>query len=119
MGGEGFGHRLRWARDEARLSQEELSARAGVSKSSVTRIEQGHEPGTAKAVALYEALVAELPGLSLEWFLMGHGDRIAGTPTDSASRVRRYDGPGAQIDPLAGAAPQETPADRSIFLRGS
>jgi transcriptional regulator with XRE-family HTH domain len=77
MDGEGFGWRLRRTREQAQLTQEVLAGRAGISRSWVARIESGGRPGLAEAIALYETLAGELPGLSLEWLLAGRGNRQA------------------------------------------
>jgi hypothetical protein len=43
-----------------------------------------------KAVALYEVLARELPGLSLEWLLTGHGDPYAGRVEPQDVRRSRF-----------------------------
>src|ERR1041385_1363230 len=78
MGGDGFGGRLRWARDQARLTQLQLAERAGMDRVSLARIEGGGDTKASHAVALYEALAERIPDLSLVWLLTGSGPRVAG-----------------------------------------
>jgi transcriptional regulator with XRE-family HTH domain len=73
-GANGFGWRLRRTRDTARITQEVLADRADLSRPWLARIEGGHaEPRVSDALALFDVLATELPGLSLEWLLTGRG----------------------------------------------
>ena len=57
----GFGTRIRQARDTRGWSQEELAARADVSRPSIARIERGDDVSTATLVKVASAL-----GLAVE-----------------------------------------------------
>lgn len=59
--GEGFGRQIREARNARGWSQDELAARAGVSRPSVARIERGDDVSTATLVKVARAL-----GLTVE-----------------------------------------------------
>lgn len=60
-----LGQRLRKLRDDAGLSQGELSARSGVSLSLITKIERGHtaDPKASTLQALAKALGVTTSGL--------------------------------------------------------
>jgi transcriptional regulator with XRE-family HTH domain len=91
MGGEGFGWRVRWARDQARLKQEALAGLAGISRPTLSRIESGRTgPGLAEAIALHDVLVQEVPGLSLEWLVTGRGEALAPARVDSDVKRRKF-----------------------------
>jgi transcriptional regulator with XRE-family HTH domain len=87
-GGSGFGWRLRHARDEVRLTQEHLADRADLSRQWIAKIESGRsEPRLSDALALFDVLAEESPGLRLEWLLAGRGPEH-GTVDDGVERRR-------------------------------
>lgn len=61
-----FGERLRTARKQARLNQEQLAAKAGLSQTTISDIERGRNEGSRDVVALARAL-----GVGAEWLLTG------------------------------------------------
>ncbi len=85
-GANGFGWRLRHVRDRARLTQERLADQADLSRQWVAKIESGRaEPRISDALALFDVLAEESPGLRLEWLLAGRGPEH-GTVDDSVER---------------------------------
>lgn len=62
---DGFGLRLRQAREQAGWSQETLAKRTGLARSTVCRIEEGSEPSLRHALGLQEALSRAIPDLNL------------------------------------------------------
>ena len=61
---ETFAHRLKVARAEAKMTQEELSAKSGVALNSIARYEQGNvTPKLDSALALAVALGTDLDTL--------------------------------------------------------
>lgn len=64
--------RLRTVREEKNLSQGDLARKAGVSKSTVSSIEQGRSKGTTLIVPIAKAL-----GVREEWLVSGKGRREA------------------------------------------
>ncbi len=62
--GEAFGHRLKVARVDARLTQRELSALTGIDVGSIARYESGTiTPGLDRAYMLADALGVTLDDL--------------------------------------------------------
>ena len=69
-----FGRRVRRIREERRLSQQELAAKAGTSYQTIWRIEAGKhaEPGIYIARAIARAL-----GVTLDYLVGMHEDEVA------------------------------------------
>ncbi len=90
--GDGFGWRVRWARDQARLTQDVLAGQAGIDRTWLARIEAGREPRMADALALYDALVSvpACRNLSLRWLLAGHGERLGAGRVDPDVKRREF-----------------------------
>src|SRR5215472_2237463 len=110
--GAGFGWRVQWARDQARLKQEVLAGRAGMHRTWLARIEAGREPKMADALALYDALVAVLPELSLSWLLTGRGDRLGAGRVDPDVKRREFNRRLAAILPASMGLPMALDLER-------
>jgi transcriptional regulator with XRE-family HTH domain len=112
--GAGFGWRVQWARDQARLKQEVLAGRAGIHRTWLARIEAGREPKMADALALYDALVAVLPDLSLSWLLTGQGDRLRAGRVDPDVKRREFNRRLAAILPASTGLPIALDLERLV-----
>lgn len=90
-GGDGFGWRLRQARERVPgLTQAVLARRAGIGPRWLNRIEGGLvDPKLAHVLALHEALARRIPGLSLAW--LATGVDIAPRPGTVDDAVKRRD----------------------------
>ncbi len=86
--GNGFGVRLRQAREQAGLTQESLAHESGLSGWWINRIEaRGQEPRLGHLLALHEALAHRLPNLSLAWLAAGaRENRASGSVIDDLRR---------------------------------
>lgn len=87
-GDDGFGWRVRQARERIALSQEVLARRAALGARWLGQIEAGKaDPKLATVLALYRVLVREVPGLSLTWLVNGtHTEGAPGSLEDAVKR---------------------------------
>ena len=78
-----MGLRLRSARRERGMSQEDLARRVGISMISISRLERGvHRPKHQNL----EAIAREL-GVSPSWILTGEGRGLDGDPCEQKAGI--------------------------------
>lgn len=73
-----FAERVRAARKEAKLNQQQLAKKAGLSQTTISDIERGRNEGSRDVVALAKALK-----VSAEWLMAGE----AAKPDDAERQV--------------------------------
>lgn len=91
--------RLHAARVLARLSQEELAERMGISVSTIHR----REKGEAKATADMVLQTAEATGVPVAWLVDGFTQEQIDEPLGEVLKRLREPGPQAVPDPPAGS----------------
>ncbi len=100
------GYPVRSARIEAGLTQEELAARAGVSRQLLMRLEAGRAPGVQ-----LDKLMAVLDALDLHLFVTSGGEGSSGALPPIEHAVRQD----ARYDEALEELRAETAVDPSLF----
>lgn len=95
---ESFGERLKWAMDQAGLTQSALARKAGVKQQAISKIVRGEQSGTVDVIPIARAV-----SQNAEWLVEGIGDPIILGKTDgfTGSSIARV----GEIDVEASAGP--------------
>jgi len=106
-----FGERLRMARRKAGLTQKQLGDAVGMTKGSISGLENGSSknPSAGNLLPIAKAL-----GVNPEWLLTGKGNMRPPTPIDVESGSSVYDADGRTID-IAGLISSATPRTRQAL----
>lgn len=78
----GYGERLRWARKQADLTQQELANISGVKQGSISKIERGEQSESS-----YDPILAFHLRVSAYWLTTGEGDPLDGVLTEEEKEL--------------------------------
>lgn len=81
--------RLKQARQYAGLTQEELSAKSGVTQASISKIELGKNKSENTTFGVQLAVAC---GVRCEWLVLGMGEMLEGLKPDEAALLEKYRG---------------------------
>lgn len=98
-----MGQRLKFAREQAKLTQTQLATKSGVAQSDISKLERGDMAKSTGLPALARALLCDV-----DWLETGEGDPDFG-------RVRRGWPLGDEVTPAVWA---ELPQEDKIKVRG-
>lgn len=84
-----LGERLKIAREQAGLTQQELEAKSGVKQATISKLELGKNKTEETAYGVHLAVAC---GVRPQWLVLNEGPMLEGLKPDEATLLEKYRG---------------------------